>query len=157
MANFIKGIKAFKDGFNESMREEQEKEIEIQKKIAEEEKKIAEEKKKINSILVTTELIIDIPIEKRLGIISSECIFGINIVKDFFSGIRDIVGGNVESLEKALKDAKTKIIFDLKSQAYQSGADAIIAIKIEHTYNGNILSVFATGTIVKLRENTDKI
>jgi len=150
MANFIKGIKAFKDGFNEGIQEEKEKEIEIQKEIA-------EEKKKINSILVTTELIIDIPIEKRLGIISSECIFGINIVKDFFSGIRDIVGGNVESLEKTLKDAKTKIILDLKKQAYQGGADAIIAIKIEHTYNGNILSVFSTGTIVKLRENTDKI
>ncbi len=153
MAKFIKGIQAFKEGFKEGMQEEREKENINRQKEIEVQKNKKEENKKINTILVTTELSIDMPIEKRLDIISSECVFGINIVKDFFSGIRDIVGGNVGALEKSLKDAKTKIIFDLKKQAYKSGADAVIAIKIDHTYNGNILSVFATGTTIKLKKN----
>ena len=78
----------------------------------------------MNSIFITTEVAINIDIDKRLDLISSECIYGINIVKDFFSGIRDIVGGNVKSLEKSLKDAKNEVIEDLKNQAYGLGGDA---------------------------------
>ena len=66
-----------------------------------------------------------------------------------------MVGGNVKSLEKSLKDAKIKVINDLKEEAYLLGGDAVIAIKIEHTYNnaggGSIMSIFATGTVVKLK------
>jgi len=112
-------------------------------------------KNEVNKIMITTETQINIEIEKRIDLISAECIYGINIIKDFFSGIRDMVGGNVKSLEKSLKDAKIKVINDLKEEAYLLGDDAVIAIKIEHTYNnaggGSIMSIFATGTVVKLK------
>jgi uncharacterized protein YbjQ (UPF0145 family) len=118
-----------------------------------EEEIIATEKR--NSIILTTETAIDIKIDKRIDLISSECIYGINIVKDFFSGIRNVVGGNVQSLETSLKDAKNKVTADLKEQAFHLGGDAVIGVKIEHTYNnaggGSIMSVFATGTVVKLK------
>jgi len=118
-----------------------------------EEKTIATEKR--NSIILTTETVINLEIDKRIDLISSECIYGINIVKDFFSGIRNAVGGNIKSLETSLKDAKNEVTADLKEQAYNLGGDAVIGVKIEHTYNnaggGSILSVFATGTVVKLK------
>jgi len=107
-----------------------------------------------NEIFVTTETSIDLPIEKRIEIISAQRIYGINIVKDMFAFVRDIVGGRVNSLEVALNNAHDEIVVDLKEKAFQYGGNAIIGLKIEHTYNnannGSILSVFAVGTVVKL-------
>lgn len=111
--------------------------------------------KVLNSIMTTTESSIDLPIDIRIGVISSECVFGINFIKDLFSFVRDIVGGRIGSVESALQDAKKDIMDDLKKQAYFMGGNAVISIKIEHTYNnansGSVLSVFATGTVVKLK------
>ena len=104
---------------------------------------------------VTTETSIDLPIEKRIEVISAQRIYGINLIKDIFALIRDIVGGRVNSLETALNTAHDEIIIDLKEKAYQYGGNAIIGLKVEHTYNnannGSILSVYATGTVVKLK------
>lgn len=127
--------------------------------IREEKIRIEKEKilkiEKIDSIFLTTEVVVNLSIDKRIELISSECIYGINIVKDFFSGIRNVVGGNVKSLETSLKDAKNEVTTDLKQQAYNLGGDAVIGVKIEHTYNnaggGSIMSVFATGTVIKLK------
>lgn len=124
--------------------------------IKEEQKRIDQEKaNKRASIILTTEMVVNFDIDERIDLISSECIYGINLVKDFFTGIRNIVGGNIESLEKSLKDAKNEVTADLKEQAYNLGGDAVIGVKIEHTYNnaggGSIMSVFATGTVVKLK------
>jgi len=122
------------------------------------EEKIRIEQEKDNkraSIILTTEMAVDFDIDRRIDLISSECVYGINIVKDFFSGIRNVVGGNVQSLETSLKDAKKEVTNDLREQAYSLGGDAVIAVKIEHTYNnaggGSIMSVFATGTVIKLK------
>ena len=109
---------------------------------------------KIDSVLVTTETCIDLPIEKRLGIASAQCVYGLNIIKDFFTGIRNIVGGRIKSIENPLDEARQEIINTLKEKTYLSGGNAIIGIKIEHTYNNadaaNMVSMFGTGTMVKL-------
>lgn len=108
----------------------------------------------LDDIFITTETMINVQIKKRLGIVSSQCIYGLNIVKDIFSSIRNIVGGRIQSIEEALEEANKQIIEDLKIKAYLQGANAVIGVKIEHTYNntngGSILSVFATGTLVQL-------
>lgn len=116
-----------------------------------------EEKQKIkNKIFVTTESVIDIPIESRITLISTQRVYGINIVKDIFGMIRDIVGGRIDSIETAINNATNEITQELKEKAFVIGGDAVIGLKIEHTYNnannGSILSVFATGTVVKLRK-----
>jgi len=109
------------------------------------------------SIVVTTETTMDLPIARRIDLISSECVYGMNIIKDLFSFVRDIVGGRIISIEDALKEARVEIIADMKQQAYLMDGDAVIAVRIEHTYNntnsGSILSVFATGTVIKLQKN----
>ena len=106
------------------------------------------------AIIISTESTIE-DIEERLGLVSAQCIFGLNIIKDMFSFVRDIVGGRVNSLENALDDATKNILEDLKTKAFKLGGDAIVGVKIEHTYNnandGSILSVFATGTVIKLK------
>ena len=114
--------------------------------------------KRRSLIIITTETHIDLAIENRIGIISSQCIYGINIIKDLFSFVRDIVGGRIKSIETGLDEANANIIEELKQKAYLLGGDAVIGVKIEHTYNnannGSILSVFATGTVVKLAKES---
>lgn len=44
-------------------------------------------------LLTTTGNVGDKQIVDHLGIVSGEAILGANIFKDFFAGIRDIVGG----------------------------------------------------------------
>ena len=112
-------------------------------------------KKNINSILITTESFIDNTlIQNRITIVSAQCIFGLNIFKDLFTLVRDIVGGRILSLEKGLEEATEQALNELKQKAYSAGGNAVIGVKIEHTYNnannGSILSVFATGTVVKI-------
>ena len=43
---------------------------------------------------------------KVKGVVTGETIIGANFVKDFFAGIRDIVGGHSSSYEKVLREAK---------------------------------------------------
>ncbi|MFA6143653.1 MAG: heavy metal-binding domain-containing protein [Sulfurimonas sp.] len=116
----------------------------------------ADKKRIFNEIIITTEGMVDLPIAKRINVISSECVYGMNFMKDMFAFVRDIVGGRINSIEFALKEARAEIIADLRQQAYLMNGDAVIAVKIEHTYNnansGSILSVFATGTVVKLQK-----
>lgn len=121
-----------------------------------------EEKQKIkDKIFITTESVIDLSIETRITLISSQRVYGLNIVKDIFGMIRDIVGGRVNSIESAINDATNEITQELKEKAFLVGGDAVIGLKIEHTYNnannGSILSVFATGTVVKLKKEDKSI
>ena len=44
-------------------------------------------------IVSTTNNIEGRPVKNYLGIVTGETIIGANILKDFFAGIRDIVGG----------------------------------------------------------------
>ena len=48
-------------------------------------------------------------ISKYLGVVTGEAILGANIIKDFFAGIRDIVGGRSAAYEKELQKAKSTI------------------------------------------------
>ena len=57
-------------------------------------------------ILTTTNTLETHQVKEYLGIVTGETIIGANIFKDFFAGIRDIVGGRSGSYEKVLREAK---------------------------------------------------
>ena len=129
--------------------------VEAAKKIEEQDKYFEDNKIQIlKSIIVTSETSVE-NIEQRIDFTSAQCVYGLNIIKDFFTGIRNIVGGRIKSIEDPLTEAKDTIIAELKEKAYLAGGNAIIGIKIEHTYNNagsaNMVSIFGTGTIVKLK------
>ena len=42
---------------------------------------------------------------KRLEVVTAECAFGMNVVKDLFAGVRDIVGGRSVAVQKTLRDS----------------------------------------------------
>lgn len=88
---------------------------------------------------------------KYLGIVSGEAIIGANIVKDFFAGIRDIVGGRSGSYEEGLREAKDIALREMQEQAVRIGANAILAVDLDYETlgsNGSMLMVSASGTAV---------
>ena len=154
------------DGYCENcVSEDKKKSYEENENIRKETKQLLEERVKNfksdktvidREVIFSTEMCINETIEERIQFISAQRIYGINLVKEFFNFMNDILGGRINSLEKALDEATKSIEKEFKEKAYLIGGNAIIGIKIEHTYNnannGSILSVFATGTIVKLRK-----
>lgn len=104
-------------------------------------------------ILSTTPSIENKPAKEYLGIVTGETIIGANIFKDFFAGIRDIVGGRSGSFEKVLREAKEIALKEMEERAQRLGADAVIGIDLDYETvgaNGGMLMVTASGTAVKL-------
>jgi uncharacterized protein YbjQ (UPF0145 family) len=104
-------------------------------------------------ILTTTNTIETHPVKEYLGIVTGETIIGANIFKDFFAGIRDIVGGRASSYEGVLREAKDTALKEMETQAEQLGANAVIGIDLDYETvgpNGGMLMVTASGTAVKI-------
>lgn len=105
----------------------------------------------LNDLILTTETFINDPIVNRLGIVTAKRVYGMNIVKDIFSSIRDIVGGRVHNIENSMNDAIEEIEEEIKLKALELGGNAIIGYKIEHSFSAsNMVSFFASGTVVTL-------
>ena len=103
-------------------------------------------------IMTTTNNLEGKVINQYLGIITGEAILGANIFKDFFAGIRDIVGGRSASYEKELKEARHIALSELEEKAFQLGANAIIGIDVDYETigdTGSMLMVSVTGTAVQ--------
>jgi len=103
-------------------------------------------------ILTTTNTLETHQVKEYLGIVTGETIIGANIIKDFFAGIRDIVGGRSGSYEKVLREAKDTALKEMKEQAQSLGAAAVIGIDLDYETvgpKGGMLMVTASGTAVK--------
>jgi len=104
-------------------------------------------------IITTTPTIEGSPVSQYLGIVSGETIISANIIKDFFAGIRDIVGGRTGSYEKVLREAKESSLKEMEEMATALGADAIVGVDLDYETmgpSGGMLMVTSSGTAVKL-------
>jgi uncharacterized protein YbjQ (UPF0145 family) len=104
-------------------------------------------------MMSTTSVIEGRPVREYLGVVTGEVIVGANIFKDFFAGIRDIVGGRSSSYENTLRDARKTALEELSAEARSLGADAVIGIDLDYEVigkGGSMLMVSASGTAVKL-------
>lgn len=102
-------------------------------------------------ILSTTNTIEGRKAVKYLGLVSGDAILGANIFRDFFASVRDIVGGRSAAYEKELRKAKRIALEEMKEQAKNLGANAIIGIDIDYETigtNSSMLMVSANGTAV---------
>jgi len=85
------------------------------------------------------------------GIVTGETIIGANAFKDFFAGIRDIIGGRSGAYEKVLREAKDTSLQEMMERARQLGANAIVGIDLDYETIGqanSMLMVTASGTAV---------
>ena len=103
-------------------------------------------------LLTTTPNIQGRAITHYFGIVSGDTIIGANLFKDFFAGIRDIVGGRASSYESVLREAKESALQEMSDQAARMGANAVIGIDLDYETvgtNGSMLMVTAAGTAVR--------
>jgi len=103
-------------------------------------------------LVVTTHSVEGKKITKYHGLVSGDAILGANIFKDFFAGIRDIVGGRSAAYEKELRKAKEIAINEMVEAAGIQGANAVIGVDLDYETigggGGNMLMVSANGTAV---------
>jgi uncharacterized protein YbjQ (UPF0145 family) len=107
-------------------------------------------------LLVTTPTISGHRIMEHLGIVSGEAILGANIFRDFFAGIRDIVGGRSAAYEKELRNAKAIALQEMSEQAQELGATAVVGVDLDYETiqvgsGGGMLMVSASGTAVVIQ------
>ena len=104
-------------------------------------------------LLSTTSIIDGKRVVNYHGLVTGDAILGANIFRDFFAGIRDIVGGRSASYEKELRRAKDLAIEEMVAQATAMGANAIIGIDLDYEtvgQGGSMLMVSASGTAVTI-------
>ncbi|EGY79888.1 YbjQ family protein [Peptoniphilus indolicus] len=104
-------------------------------------------------IITTTDKIEGKEIVEYLGVVFGETVNGINFVKDFGAGIRNLVGGRSAGYEEELVSSREDAIAEMTSRATKIGADAIVGLKmnVEAFGQGNMLLVNVIGTAVKLK------
>jgi uncharacterized protein YbjQ (UPF0145 family) len=108
-------------------------------------------------LVTTTPSIEGKKIVKYFGLVTGEAILGANIFKDFFAGIRDIVGGRSAAYENELRQAKEIAIEEMKEQARALSANAVIGVDLDYEtiqvgQTGGMLMVSANGTAVAYEE-----
>lgn len=108
-------------------------------------------------ILTTTHEIQGKVIESYKGIVTAEIVYGTNALRDFFAGIRDIIGGRTGSYEKVFQKGHQDALNELERNARKQGANAVIGISIDTgtikvDEKGTLLLITATGTAVIIRD-----
>lgn len=104
-------------------------------------------------ILTTTPTVEWKHITNYHGIVFGEVISGVNLFKDFFAGIRDIVWGRSVSYEEELIKARQSALEELAQRAKEKGANAVVGIDIDYEVLGqknSMLMVTASWTAVTI-------
>ena len=83
-------------------------------------------------ILTTTPTIEGKPAREYMGLVTGEAIIGANLFKDIFAAITDVVGGRAGQYEKVLREAKDVALAEMKENAQQMGANAVIGVDLDY-------------------------
>ena len=115
-----------------------------------------EKNRNIEAVMLTTETAPNLNITKRIEIVTAECAFGMNIFKDLFSGVRDIVGGRSEAVQKTMRDSRKTALYELKKEAYEVGANAVVGVDLDYVElagtGSSMVMLVASGTAVRIEE-----
>lgn len=86
------------------------------------------------------------------GIVFGEVISGVDFIRDFTAGIRNIVGGRSKGYEDELVEAREDALREMAERAEALGANAVVSVDVDYEVlgQGNMLMVTASGTAVEL-------
>ena len=85
------------------------------------------------------------------GIVFGEVVSGVNFIKDFMGGLRDIVGGRSGTYENELAEARDKAVEEMMHRAQKMGANAVVGVNVDYEVLGEkngMLMVSVSGTAV---------
>ncbi len=110
----------------------------------------------IEAIMLTTETAPNLNIIKRIEIVTAECAFGMNVFKDLFIAISNVVGGRSETVQKAMRESRKAALYELKKEAYLVGANAVVGVDLDYVEMGSagssMVMLVASGTAVVIEE-----
>ena len=143
--------------FDPSSSEPSEQLNELKKKQSSEMEALQNDKKRRDNFKISTGFsFVNHKIEDELGIVTAECVFGMNIFRDLFSGVRDIVGGRSKASQKVLRDARNTCLEELKNEALELGADGVMGVDLDYSEisgaGKSMLFLVASGTAVKFKK-----
>ena len=106
-------------------------------------------------LTTTTNTVQGYKVTNYLGIVTAEVVYGTNVLRDFFAGIRDVIGGRTGSYENVFEKGQLEAIKKLEKRAQKLAANGIIGIQLDTgTINvdekGVLFLITATGTAVQL-------
>lgn len=107
-------------------------------------------------IVTTTNKIEGYVISEYKGVIFGEVITGVNFIKDFKAGLRDIFGGRSSTYEQELTKAREESLEEIKKRAQALGANAIVGLKMDYEMLGrdsSMMMVTCSGTAVNIVSN----
>jgi len=113
-------------------------------------------RKAANGVILTTSFnVAGHDVAEEIEIITAEIVYGVNIFKDIFAGVRDFVGGRSSALQKVLRDARKVVLSELRKEALTIGADAVIAVDLDYQEisgggKSGLIMLVASGTGVKI-------
>ena len=102
-------------------------------------------------IITTTQSIEGRQIIENKGIVFGEVVTGVNFIKDFAAGMRNIFGGRSGSYEEELMDARRSALAEMEQRAQAMGANAVVGVDVDYEIlgaNNGMLMVSASGTAV---------
>lgn len=76
-----------------------------------------------------------------------------NIFKDLFAGVRDVVGGRSKAVQENMREARRTALFELKREAYEVGANAVVGVDLDYvelSSSGSMVLLVASGTAVRI-------
>jgi uncharacterized protein YbjQ (UPF0145 family) len=91
------------------------------------------------------------PVKAYLGVVRGIVVRSPTIGQGFMGGLKQIIGGNIESYAAVCETARKEAFDRMVKHAVDLGADAIIAIRYDATdFAAGATEVLAYGTAVKL-------
>jgi uncharacterized protein YbjQ (UPF0145 family) len=110
---------------------------------------------KIDAIMLTTETAPNLNIIKRIEIVTAETAFGMNVFKDLFASVRNIVGGRSKAVQQTMRDARKTALYELKVEAHLVGANAVVGVDLDYvelSSSGSMVMLVASGTAVIIED-----
>ncbi|HIP32609.1 MAG TPA: YbjQ family protein [Crocinitomicaceae bacterium] len=102
-------------------------------------------------IVTNTENIPNKQVAEILGIARGSTVRARNIGRDFFAGLKNIVGGEISEYTKLQAQSREEALQRMKKDAERLGADAIVNVRFStSTIIQGASEILAYGTAVKL-------
>ncbi|HRW20796.1 MAG TPA: YbjQ family protein [Bacteroidales bacterium] len=107
----------------------------------------------MNDIIITTaDFIPGKEITESLGIARGSTVRARNIGRDFFAGLKNIVGGEIQEYTKLQAHAREQALQRMTDDAQKLGADAIINVRFNTAMiMQGTAEILAYGTAVKIK------
>jgi uncharacterized protein YbjQ (UPF0145 family) len=92
-------------------------------------------------------------IERYIGVVRGIVVRSPSIAQGFLGGLKQIVGGNIESYAQVCEAAREDAFRRMVDHARDRGADAVIGMRYDATeFAQGVTEVLAYGTAVKLAQ-----